>query len=106
VDTILADNGYLPVEHAQAGDLIICRTESGVPSHTGIVRFVGDDGMVLVESKWGPLGVFLHTPETQPYEQQFGFWRSPRSGHRLRILPEMSAETGAGIAVTSSQSPW
>jgi peptidoglycan/LPS O-acetylase OafA/YrhL len=88
VDTILADNGYLPVERAQAGDLVIYRDDSGLPLHTGVVRLVGDDGLVLLESKWGPLGVFLHTPETQPYGSQFGFWRSPRLGHRLRFLSE------------------
>ena len=88
VDTIVADNGYVPVERAQAGDLVIYRDDSGSPQHTGLVRFVGEDGMVLVESKWGPLGVFLHTPETQPYGQNFGFWRSSRLGHRLRISPE------------------
>lgn len=88
VDTILADNGYVPVERAQAGDLVIYRDGSGLPLHTGVVRFVGDEGLVLVESKWGPLGTFLHTPETQPYGSQFGFWRSPRLGHRLRILPD------------------
>ena len=90
VDTIVADNGYLPVERPQAGDLVIYRDDSGLPLHTGLVRLVGDDGLVLVESKWGPLGVFLHTPETQPYGNQFGFWRSPRLGHRLRILSETS----------------
>jgi hypothetical protein len=91
VDTILADNGYVPVERAQAGDLVIYRDDSGLPRHTGVVRFMGDEGLVLVESKWGPLGTFLHTPETQPYGNQFGFWRSPRLGHRIRMLPETAA---------------
>lgn len=90
VDTILADNGYVPVERAQSGDVVIYRDDSGRPQHTGLVRYVGDDGMVLVESKWGPLGVFLHNPETQPYGQNYGFWRSPRLGHRLKISPEMT----------------
>jgi hypothetical protein len=91
VDTILADNGYVPVERAQAGDLVIYRDDSGLPLHTGVVRLVGDDGLVLLESKWGPLGVFLHTPETQPYGNQFGFWRSPRLGHRLRFMSDTPA---------------
>jgi hypothetical protein len=85
-DVILADNGYQPVEQAKGGDLIVYRDSSGLPSHIGVVCFVDADGMVLVESKWGPLGVFLHTPEMQPYGRHFGFWRSPRLGHRLRGL--------------------
>ncbi len=93
VDTILADNGYEPVQPAQAGDLVVYRDDSGAALHTGLVRFVGDDGMLLVESKWGPLGVFLHTPETQPYGNQFGFWRSPRQGHRLHLSPAVTANT-------------
>jgi len=90
VDTILADNGYEPVQPAQAGDLVVYRDDSGAALHTGLVRFVGDDGILLVESKWGPLGVFLHAPETQPYGQQFGFWRSPRQGHRLHLSPAVT----------------
>jgi len=96
VDTILNDNGYEPVSRAQAGDVVVYRDDSGGALHTGLVRFVGDDGIVLVESKWGPLGVFLHTSETQPYGQQFGFWRSPRQGHRLHLAP----------ATPPEQSPW
>jgi hypothetical protein len=92
VDTVLADNGYLPVEHALAGDLVIHRDDTGKPQHTGIVRFVEErDGLVIVESKWGPLGVFLHTPENQPYGRHFDFWRSRRRGHELEILPKTAA---------------
>jgi hypothetical protein len=86
VDTILADNGYEPIETVARGDLIVYRDSSGLPAHIGVVCFVGADGIVLVESKSGPLGVFLHTPYMQPYGRQFGFWRSSRPGHRLRGL--------------------
>ncbi|NLF70294.1 MAG: hypothetical protein GX575_14740 [Candidatus Anammoximicrobium sp.] len=91
VDAILTDNGYRPVEQAEGGDLIIYSDDSGLPAHSGVVRFVTEDGRVLVESKWGPLGVFLHAPETQPFSRQFSFWRSPRAGHRLHVLPMASA---------------
>ncbi len=92
VDTILAENGYEPVAQPEAGDLVIYRDDSGHVMHTGVLRFVGDDGVLLVESKWGPLGVFLHAPETQPYGQQFGFWRSPRLGHRLHLTTYVPRE--------------
>jgi len=56
--------------------------------HTGLVRFVDDDGVILIESKWGPLGVYLHPPEAQPWGHDFTFYRSPRPGHLLRLTGE------------------
>jgi hypothetical protein len=95
VDTILIDNGYQPVDKAEGGDLIVYRDNSGLPAHIGIVCFVSAEGMVLVESKWGPLGVFLHAPDMQPYGTQFSYWRSPRVGHRLRGLDAGLAPDGS-----------
>ena len=95
MDTILADNGYEPVEQAEGGDLIVYRDDSGLVAHSGVVRFVGEDGRVLVESKWGPLGVFLHTPETQPFSNQYSFWHSPRLGHWLHVLAAVSPVDGS-----------
>jgi len=83
VDRILADNGYRIVEPPQEGDIVIYRDDLDHVRHTGLVRFVGADGLVLVESKWGPLGIYLHTPTDQPYGRYFHFYRSPRAGHVL-----------------------
>lgn len=90
VDTILADNGYRIVEEAQESDIVIYRDDLDRVCHTGLVRFVGADGLVLVESKWGPLGIYLHTPTEQPYGHYFHFYRSPRSGHVLNMKPAES----------------
>jgi len=87
VDIILADNGYTEVTEARQGDLVVYRNELGIPVHTGLVRFVGSDGLVLVESKWGPLGLFLHAPEAQPYGHRLGYYRSPRRGHWVALRP-------------------
>ncbi len=85
VATILADNGYVVVDEPREGDIVIYRDRLGQVQHTGLVRFVGTDGLVLVESKWGSLGIYLHTPKDQPYGEFFNFRRSSRRGHELHL---------------------
>ena len=82
IDAILEDNGYEKVAQPRHGDLIVYRNGPANIVHTGLVRIV-DDGMILVESKWGVLGRFLHAPENQPYTQEWSFYRSPRHSHLL-----------------------
>jgi hypothetical protein len=86
VDAILADNGYLVVAEAREDDVVIYRDEMGRVRHTGLVRFVGADGLVLVESKWGPLGLYFHQPQDQPYGTFFNYCRSPRPGNELNLV--------------------
>ncbi|MFO0868720.1 MAG: hypothetical protein U0935_07185 [Pirellulales bacterium] len=84
VDTILKDNGYHVVADPHPGDLIVYRDDHGEPIHTGIVKAVGEQGFVLIESKWGTLDTYLHLPEDQAYSKGYAYYRSPRSGHALR----------------------
>lgn len=86
VDAILRDNGYERVSEPGLHDLIIYRDAAGRPVHTGVVKAVGADGFVLVESKWGSLRVFWHTPGDQGYSPRFDYWRSERGGHLLEIV--------------------
>lgn len=83
VDSILADNRYQRVVQPREGDLILYRDEQGTPSHTGIVKATGSEGFVLIESKWGFDGLYLHQPQDQCYAKTFEYYRSPRSGHVL-----------------------
>jgi hypothetical protein len=85
VPLILEDNGYEPVSRPQAGDLVVYCDLSGTITHTGVVFAVGERQEILVESKWCWLGRYLHAPESQPYGTQFGYYRSPRGSHGLRI---------------------
>lgn len=85
VDAILADNGYAPVSDPAAGDLAVYRGGRGEVVHTGVVR--SSAGCTLVESKWGPLGRYVHGPGDQPFGGSCGFYRSPRPGHLLDGLP-------------------
>lgn len=86
VDAILRDNGYERVEEPGLHDLIVYRDAAGRPVHTGVVKAVGADGFILVESKWGALRVFWHTPDDQGYSARFDYWRSDRGGHLLEIV--------------------
>ncbi len=86
METILADNGYQRVETPRKGDLILYRSEQGSILHTGIVLEVVSENLVLIESKWGPLGRYLHPPEYQPYGTNFGYYRSSRNGHQLPVI--------------------
>jgi hypothetical protein len=97
VDPILSDNAYSEVPQPQPGDVIVYRDSSGTPVHTGVVRFAGSDTM-LIESKWGQMGRFLHTPENQPYSSEWKYYRSSRDGHALQI------ESGPWAAHTSQPS--
>lgn len=86
VEIILHDNGYQPVASPSKGDIIVYRNEAGVVTHTGIVLEVVHENLVLIESKWGPLGRFLHPPEYQPYGTNYTFYRSSREGHQMPIV--------------------
>lgn len=85
VDTILRDNGYEWIAAPVPGDLIIYRDEHARPIHSGLVKAIGEEGFVLVESKWGLLDVFWHTPDDQAFGDDFEYWHSPRPGHTLRL---------------------
>lgn len=86
IDTILADNGYRTVAQPAPGDLVIYRDGLDRPTHTGIVRLVSGS-LILIESKWGHLGVFLHPVENQPYGTDWTFMRTDRPNHLLRFSP-------------------
>ena len=96
VDTLLADNGYQVVGEPQPNDLVIYRTPDSQIAHTALVRLVREDGEVFVESKWGPLGVYLHPVKAQPYGELFSFYRSPRAGHLVEVLPASSSAPQEG----------
>jgi hypothetical protein len=81
VPTILHDNRYQHVSDPRPGDLIVYR-QAGAVVHSGVVLTVGPDGRVLVESKFGRVGRFIHEPEAARYGS-YTFYHSARPGHRL-----------------------
>lgn len=85
VEAILKENGYQEVPHPQPGDLVIYRQRETI-AHTAIVRYVAEGQPVLVEGKWGTLGVYMHAAEKSFYGTEYTFYRSARAGHLLTGL--------------------
>ena len=82
VESILQQNKYEPTKSPRPGDLVVYRNDAKV-AHTAIVRYVTEGMPVLVEGKWGALGVYLHAVEESCYGRNYTFYRSPRKGHLL-----------------------
>ena len=86
VEQILKDNRYLVVSSPAPGDVAIFRTSSGIVSHTALVRSVSDDGTILLESKWGKLGRFIHTASEHVYAiDSCTYYRSTRGSHVVQM---------------------
>ncbi len=78
VPAILRDNGYFEVSEPQAGDIAVYRDVEGIVAHTGMVRAAGQGIAVLVESKWGQYGVYLHPSSQCPYPGTPSYFRTNR----------------------------
>ena len=98
VEVILVENAYQQVEVPVAGDVVVYRDELGKITHTGIVRAVWSEGRILVESKWGTLGAFIHFVERSVYSGHWTFHHAQRPAHLLRGLPE-----SGGLATIANQ---
>jgi hypothetical protein len=84
IPSILEENGYTVVQSPREGDLAIYRINDGI-KHSGVVRRTQPGSPIMVESKWGPFGAFLHPVDAHP--GSCTFYRSPRGGHLLAIRP-------------------
>lgn len=89
VDAILADHDYELVTAPAEGDLAVYSTDEQI-CHSGIVRIAGANAPILIESKWGPFGVYLHGIASQPFSQTCRFYRTKRADHELAIRPAES----------------
>jgi len=83
VGGILADHGYSPVTEPVVGDLAVYLAD-GVATHTGLVR-ASQRGAIVIESKWGPFGVFHHPPEAYSFIGDCTFYRTARPHHALQL---------------------
>jgi hypothetical protein len=96
VERLLADNGYREVSPPAVGDVAVVRGPEGTISHSALVR-VASAGLLLVESKWGRQGRYVHRPEDTPYPGRWSYYRSARPGHLLRGLAADPAGPSAGV---------
>lgn len=94
VEVILKENGYQAVREPLPGDLVIYRL-GGAIAHVAVVRYVTEGQPVMVEGKWGPLGVFLHPADSSTYGTDYTFYRSDRQGHLLAGIggPDSTSQT-------------
>lgn len=83
IEKILEDNGYCPVSTPTENDIIVYYDGGGEISHSGLVRAAPDQGPVLIESKWGGLGRYIHQPSDTPYGIHFAYFHSERTHHNL-----------------------
>jgi len=87
VETILKENGYHAVERPRAGDLVVFRNSNGEVSHTGLVRAGGKGDSILIESKWGRFGRYVHGPQEHGYRgHDATYYRTSRGSHLLEGL--------------------
>jgi hypothetical protein len=100
VETILADNGYRETSKPMIGDLCVYRDPQGEVSHTAIVRGLGADGLILLESKWGKLGRYIHTAnENHAYSAHTPkYYRTRRGNHVLAGIDNVKPELLRGAA--------
>jgi len=92
VRSILEDNGYVAVAQPREGDLAVY-IRDGQITHSGIARLPDPRAPILVQSKWGPFGLYLHPPNNQPFSGVCTFYRSPREGHAIRLSSIGSTES-------------
>lgn len=95
VPIVLQGNGYEEVRgKPQPNDLVVYRSEFGEIVHTGIVR-VADTDLILIESKWGFHGRYLHRLNDQAYSARHTFYRTSRPTHAMKLVTDVPEATPA-----------
>jgi hypothetical protein len=77
-EELLIEQGFRPVDVPSVGDIIIYRERNGAIMHSGIVKAVGVGGFILIESKWGGRGRYLHQPEVQGMDAIISYYSNKR----------------------------
>lgn len=84
VDQILREHEYVVVTNPSPGDIAVYRNDSGEVTHTALVRGRGENGTLILESKWGKLGRYIHTHDQHAYSvYACTFYSTARASHLL-----------------------
>jgi hypothetical protein len=83
VEVILRENDYREITNPRPGDLVVYRDAGRAVTHTAVVEYASRGKPVMVESKWGVMGVFQHHVDKSCYGTGFAYYRSARQGHLL-----------------------
>lgn len=89
VTTLLAE--YETVTAPRPGDVVVYWGSAGEPVHSGVVRAVGSDGLVVIESKWGHLGRYLHLTVISHFPSQFTYFRRANGNRSSSTKSTVSA---------------
>ena len=91
VPTLLAD--YEPTNKPRPGDIVVYWGSNGEAVHSGIVRAVGADEFVVIESKWGHMGRYLHLTGISHFPSRFNYYRRRiQSGPAAEIAAVKNAD--------------
>lgn len=78
VAVLLAD--YRNVLKPRPGDVVVYWSPANESVHSGIVRAVGTGGLVVIESKWGHMGRYLHLTGISHFPSSFTYFRRRGAG--------------------------
>lgn len=73
---LLKSSTYRKVTIPQAGDIVVYYDQYKALCHSGIVKATGKQGFVLVESKWGEAGRFLHVVSLPQVASSHEYYRT------------------------------
>lgn len=82
VNDLLQSGRYRKVTSPMSGDIVIYYDKDSNLCHSGIVKATGRQGFVLVESKWGGAGRFLHLLNLPQVQAKHEFYRRNYPGSR------------------------
>jgi hypothetical protein len=105
IEQLLKDNGYRSTTNPLPGDIIVYRENAtGLVSHTGLVRTVIEDtGKVLIESKLGSYGRFIHAADQHPYDNTTAtYYHTVRGGHLLHGLDGVRGPSSTSLVSSSA----
>jgi hypothetical protein len=88
VYSILRSGRYRKVTTPMPDDIVIYYEKSGDLCHSGIVKATGRQGFVLVESKWGSAGRFLHLLDLPEVQVKHEFYRPTNPASRKTRSPQ------------------
>jgi hypothetical protein len=84
---------YRPTTQPKLGDIVVYRNHLGDIMHSGVVKAVGEEGFVLVESKWGTAGRFIHEPTISRTFASFSYYEKAPAVVKKKAPREAEAET-------------
>jgi hypothetical protein len=75
VEEMLRTQDWHKTAEPSPGDVVVYYEADGRLKHSGVVHSRREDGQILVESKWGPLGRYVHTSDIDGPQTQCVFYR-------------------------------